>query len=99
MQENQKRGSTGLALKAGLWYVISTFLVKGLSFITTPIFSRLLSREAYGEFSNFASWQALILIITGAEMQNTVARAYYDYKEDFDGYVSSVTVFSCGLKL
>ena len=99
MQENQKRGSTGLALKAGLWYVISTFLVKGLSFITTPIFSRLLSREAYGEFSNFASWQALLLIITGAEMQNTVARAYYDYKEDFDGYVSSVTVFSCGFTL
>ena len=60
----EKRGSTGLAVKAGLWYVISTFLVKGLSFITTPIFSRLLSKEAYGEFSNFASWQVLLLIIT-----------------------------------
>lgn len=95
MQEKEKRGSGALALKAGLWYVISTFLVKGLSFITTPIFSRLLSKEAYGEFSNFASWQALLLIVTSAEMHNTVARAYYDYKEDFDGYVSSVTVVSC----
>ena len=94
-----KRGSTGLALKAGIWYVISTFLVKGLSFITTPIFSRLLSKEAYGEFSNFASWQVLLLIITGAEMHNTVARAYYDYKEDFDGYVSTVTLVSCGFTL
>lgn len=92
----EKRGSTGLAVKAGLWYVISTFLVKGLSFITTPIFSRLLSKEAYGEFSNFASWQVLLLIITGVEMHNTVARAYYDYKEDFDGYVSTVTLVSCG---
>ena len=99
MHNEEKRGSTGLALKAGLWYVISTFLVKGLSFITTPVFSRLLSKEAYGEFSNFASWQVLLLIITSAEMQNTVARAYYDYKEDFDGYVSSVTVFSCGFTL
>ena len=99
MQKEEKRGSAGLALKAGLWYVISTFLVKGLSFITTPIFSRLLSKEAYGEFSNFASWQALLLIITSAEMQNTVARAYYDFKEDFDGYVSTVTVFSCGVTI
>ena len=94
-EQKEKRGSTGLALKAGLWYVISTFLVKGLSFITTPIFSRLLSKEDYGEFSNFASWQTLLLIITGMEMQNTVARAYYDFKDDFDGYVSSVTVTSC----
>lgn len=99
MQKEEKRGSAGLALKAGLWYVISTFLVKGLSFITTPVFSRLLSKEAYGEFSNFASWQALLLIITSAEMHGTVARAYYDYKEDFDGYVSTVTVFSCGFTL
>ena len=99
MQEKEKRGSTHLALKAGLWYVISTFLVKGLSFITTPIFSRLLSKEAYGEFSNFASWQALLLIITSAEMHNTVARAYYDFKDDFDGYVSSVTLVSCGFTL
>ncbi len=95
MQENEKRGSTGLALKAGFWYVISTFLVKGLSFITTPIFSRLLSKEAYGEFSNFASWQALLLIVTSMEMQNTVARAYYDFKDEFDGYVSSITITSC----
>ena len=101
-KENQpelKRGSTGLALKAGLWYVISTFLVKGLSFITTPIFSRLLSKEAYGEFSNFASWQVLLLIITSAEMHNTVSRAYYDFKEDFNGYVSTVTLVSCGFTL
>lgn len=97
--EESKRGSTGLALKAGLWYVISTFLVKGLSFITTPIFSRLLSKEAYGEFSNFASWQTLLLIVTGLEMQNTVARAYYDFKDDFDSYVSSVTITSCAFTM
>ena len=94
-----KRGSTSLALKAGFWYVISNFLVKGLSFITTPIFSRLLSKEAYGEFTNFASWQSLLLIITSAEMQNTVARAYYDFEDDFDGYVSSVTITSCAVTL
>ena len=97
--EKEKRGSTSLALKAGFWYVISTFLVKGLSFITTPVFSRLLSKEAYGEFSNFASWQALLLIITSAEMHNTVARAYYDFENDFDGYVSSVTITSCAVTM
>ena len=81
---NERRGSTGLAVKAGFWYVISTFLVKGLSFITHPIFAGLLSKQDMGAFSNFASWETLLLIITSLEMQNTVARAYYDFKEDFN---------------
>lgn len=99
MQKEEKRGSAGLALKAGFWYVISTFLVKGLSFITHPIFAGLLSKEDLGAFSNFASWETLLLIITSLEMQNTVARAYYDFKEDFNKYVSSVTLASCGVTL
>ncbi len=94
-----KRGDAGLALKAGFWYVLSTFLVKSLSFITHPIFAGLLSKEDLGAFSNFASWETLLLIITSLEMQNTVARAYYDFKEDFNKYVSSVTLASCGVTL
>ncbi len=97
MHEQQQRGSAGLAIKAGFWYVLSTFLVKALSFITTPIFSRLMNEADYGEFANFASWEVTLLIITGAELYNTVSRAYYDFKEDFDSYVSTVTVASCGI--
>lgn len=97
MSEKEKRGSASLALKAGFWYVVSTFLVKSLSFITTPIFSRLMSKSDYGEFSNFASWQVTLLIVVGAELYNTISRAYYDYKEDFDKYVSTVTVMTCGI--
>ncbi len=97
MTDSEKRGSTTLALKAGLWYVISTFLVKGLSFITTPIFARLMDKVSYGEFTNFASWQKTLLIIVGAELFNTVNRAYYDFKDDFDGYISTITVTSCVL--
>lgn len=97
--EQQRRGSAGLALKAGMWYVISTFLVKGISFITHPIFADLLDKPSMGAFSNFASWETLLLIVTSLEMQNTVARAYYDFKDDFNKYVSSVTLASCGFTL
>ena len=46
----------------------------------------------YGEFSNYANWQSLLLIIVGAEMYNTLSRAYYDYTDDYDQYASSVTI-------
>lgn len=94
-KEDIRRGSSALALKAGFWYVFSSFVVKAIGFITTPIFSRLMSKADYGEFSNFASWLATLGIITGAELHNTVSRAYYDYKEDFDGYTSTVALLGC----
>ncbi len=89
-----ERGNSGLALKAGFWYVISTFLLKCIAFITIPVFSRLLSKSDYGEFANYANWQATLLIITGAELYNSLSRAYYDYKEDYNKYISSVTVLT-----
>lgn len=91
-QDTARRGNSALALKAGFWYVFSSFVVKALGFITTPIFARLMDKADYGEFSNFASWLATLGIITGAELYNTLSRAYYDFKEDFDGYASTVTI-------
>ena len=79
--------------------MVSTFLVKGLSFITHPIFAGLLTKEEMGAFSNFASWETVLLIVASLEMQNTVARAYYDFKDDFNQYVSSVTLTSCSFTL
>lgn len=99
MAEKEERGSTRLALKAGAWYVVSNFLVKGITFITTPIFARLMSSTDYGEFSNFASWQSVLCILTGAELYSTLSRAYYDYTEEFDQYASSIAILSCGINV
>ena len=96
MPEKEKRGSTSLALKAGFWYVLSNFLIKGIAFITTPIFSRLMSEAQYGEFSNFASWQSTLLIISGAELYSTLNRAYYDHTDCYNDYVSTITFLGCG---
>lgn len=90
-----ERGNTKLALKAGFWYVMSAVLTKGISFLTTPIFARLMSKSDYGEFSNFANWQSILLIVVGIELYNTLSRAYYDFRDDYDQYVSTVTIGSC----
>ncbi len=89
-----ERGSTRLAVKVGFWYVASTFLIKSMAIITTPIFSRIMSTDSYGEFSNFVSWRSILLVIVGLELYNTLPRAYYDYQKNFDGYASTITIFS-----
>ena len=78
-------------LKAGIWYTISSFLTKGIAFISTPIFTRLLTNNEYGEYSNFVAWAGIIVIITTMDMHSTVNRARYDF-DNLDGYLSSVAI-------
>ena len=96
-EKRVKRGDSRLAVKVGFWYTVATFLTRGIAFITTPVFARTMTKADYGEFSNFASWQATLLIIVSAELYNTLSRAYYDYKDDFNQYISSITIGSCFL--
>lgn len=90
--QTNERGNSKLAVKSGMWYVAGTFITKGLAFLTTPLFARLMDASDYGEFTNFANWQSLLLIIVSAELYNTLSRAYYDYTEDYDQYASTVTI-------
>ena len=80
------------ALKAGLLYTISAFLLKGFSFITTPIFSRMMSKADYGEFNNFSSWVGIVSVVITLNLVSTLISARYDYKETFDEYIFSVEV-------
>lgn len=84
MKENEK------SLKSGVWYTASNVLVKGIGFITTPIFTRLLTQAEYGEFSNFVSWISIMSIIITLVLNATLMTAKYDYKEKLDTYVFSI---------
>lgn len=78
------------ALKSGIWYTVTNFTVRGLAFLTTPIFTRMLTKEEYGAFSNYTAWLGLLTILTTLDLYTSVQRAVFDFKEDIDGYLSSV---------
>lgn len=50
------------AAKCSIWFAICSVIQKGISLITVPIFTRLLTTEQYGEFSVYQSWYAVISI-------------------------------------
>lgn len=47
-------------VRASFWFLVCAFLQRGISVITTPIFTRLLSTAEYGQFSVFNSWMGII---------------------------------------
>lgn len=98
-KKSEDKGSVKVLLKSSIWYTISNFLTRAMAFITTPLFTRLLTKEQYGDFTVFASWQAILLIICGLEIYGTINRARFDYgqEDEFNGYISSCLSLSTGI--
>ena len=49
--------------KASFWTIISSIFLKGMGFITLPIFTRLLTTSEYGILSIYGSWVSLFSIL------------------------------------
>ena len=50
-------------VRASFWFLVCGVLQNGLSVITLPIFTRLLSTEQYGLSSTYFAWNDLIVVI------------------------------------
>lgn len=82
------------AVKSGIWFTISNFIMKSVGLITTPIFTRLMSQKEFGDFNNFQTWLMILLYITSLDLEASLIRAVYDFKDDIDRYVHSLIVLS-----
>ncbi len=79
---------------AGAFYILMQLLVRGVSFIATPIYTRLVSKAQYGELRTYESWLLILVPVLSLSMYRSVSRAKYDYKEEFEEYVSSTLSLS-----
>ena len=59
----KKLSSLPKTVKASISFFIATLITKGLAFISTPIFTRLLSSEVFGQVSVYYSWMQIFGII------------------------------------
>ena len=91
---NFKETINNKIFKAGTWYAISNFFVKGINFLTIPIFTRILTTNDYGIVSLYNTWVAIFIIIIGLSLNESVRRAKYDYEKEYNEFVSSITVLS-----
>ncbi len=82
------------ALKSGVWYTATNFITKSIGFITTPIFTRLLSHNDFGLYSNYNSWLVIFTVFATLNLGSSFISARYDHEENFDGYVFSTLTLS-----
>lgn len=58
-----KYQSISPAVKASLWFAICNILQRGISIITVPIFTRILSTSEMGVFNVYNSWYSIVSTI------------------------------------
>ena len=61
-----------VTVKAALWFVVCTLMQKCISFITIPLFTRLMSAEEYGVYSTYLSWYSILIVICTMNIHTVV---------------------------
>ena len=90
----KKESAAAPTARIALWYAFSNVFVRGMAFISTPVFTRLLSKKEFGMFSNFTSWESILAVIVTLDFTASVARAKYDFDERMHEYLSSILLVS-----
>ncbi|MGI6117386.1 MAG: lipopolysaccharide biosynthesis protein [Bilifractor sp.] len=88
MADNKK------VVKSAVWFTMSNFLMRAVGIITTPIFTRLLTKAEYGDYNNFQVWVMIMLYITSLNLESSMIVASQEYKEDFRRYTGSMIALS-----
>lgn len=73
MSDNSK------VVKAGIGYTISNYFLKGLSFLTIPLFARLLSTADYGVYNAFVAYESILYIFIGIAIHSSYKNARFKY--------------------
>lgn len=80
------------AVKAGLGYTVGNIFIKGINFITLPLFSRLLTTEEFGIYNVFASYEAILYVIVGFAIHSSIRSANLEFNGQIKKYTASVSL-------
>ena len=87
-----------LQIRAASWFLLCAFLQRGIAFITTPIFTRLLTEAEYGQYNVFQSWYSIISVFVGLCLYyGMFLQGLVKFEEDRARFVSSMQGLSLTL--
>ena len=91
------------AVRAGAGYTIGNYLIKGLSFLAVPVFTRLMSTADFGTFGTFSALESILYLPAGLALHTSFKNAWARCGEDrgrYELYVSEaarlILLIACG---
>ncbi len=96
-----------LPVKAALWFIVSNFLIKGISFLTVPLFTYYLSAEEYGKVGIYLTYQDMLInfatmeLYSGAYIRGLLRYkgnvSFFTWSEQFLSSIITILVFILSL--
>lgn len=76
--------------KASIAFVISSFVLKGIVFISTPVFTRIINTAEYGIIAEYNSWMSIMEVaaLLGLTSAGIINVGLNDYRDCRDKYLS-----------
>ena len=80
-----------IPIKASFWFLICGIAEKGVSVVTTPIFTRLFTTKQYGYYNIYQSWLAIFAVFATLRLSLGVyTRGLVKFEDDKDRFSSSM---------
>ena len=78
-------------VRASFWFLICGFMQKAVAMLTTPLFTRIMTEEAYGEYGAFHSWSQIITVLVSLNLAAGVyTKGMIKHEDDQNGFTSSM---------
>lgn len=73
-----------------MWYVGTNIFAKAITFLATPIFTRILTPAEYGVYSLYIGWMGIFTVITTLEISGNIAFCGFShFKNEREAFSSS----------
>lgn len=78
--------------KSSIAFIVCSFILKGISFLTTPIFTRLMDTSQYGIIATYNSWVSIldVFALLGLTSAGVFNVGLNEYRDQRDSYISTV---------
>ena len=87
----EKYNKLSKPVKASFWFTICNVLNKGIALLATPIFTRILTTEQYGDYTVFQSWCSIMMIFATCNLfVGVYGKGLVEYSDDRDKFTSSL---------
>lgn len=71
-------------------YIVGTVLGQGMTFLSSVVFTRLMSQYEYGTYSTYYSIVSVLVVLVGCNLYVPLQNAYVDYGENIHSFRKAV---------
>jgi O-antigen/teichoic acid export membrane protein len=91
----QKYKSMSQPLRAVIWFMLCNIIVKGINFVSTPLFANILPITEFGKLALYTSYEQLLIVIATWEVSiGPYQRGLFKYKDDVPLFTASTIFFA-----